>query len=292
MNVCIAARLSKVLDESSKVISIAEEDRSRCCWSIFILEKVFFLGPSILQLDAPPMVYTRSPPSPLKPPAPEILGTSLSTLGSATKDLGILTYCLQLTSIWGDIAGYMRQIRLGQGEEPWLASSKYHKLAAQFYKFESSLAQEHRFKNVGFDVRSCAEISQHKDYWTSWILLQVTFHTGHALLNHPLFHIATPERTTPSFRPPTFLQRVVDEALLHSGWTVRLIRMADNLGHQVNDPFIIHQVITTATVHWVFAFASDDAVAGRACLEFDRCRQFVGEILGKWPQFSRAVCAP
>ena len=258
-----------------------------------MLEKVFSPGPSILQIDAPPFVNMRLPSSPSMPPSPnnpEVLNTTLSPPYDMSKDLGIVGYCIQLTSIWGDIAEYMRQIRLGQVEDPWLASSTYHKLTAEFYKFESTMAQVHRFKNVSFHTRSRMEIYQHMNYFTSWILLQTTFHTGHTLLNHPLFHITNPKSTSRSFRPPTFLQHVVDEALLHSGWTVRLIRTAEELGHEINDPFIVYQVISTATVHWIFSFASDDAIAERACSDFDRCRQFVGRMVGNWPQFSRAVC--
>ncbi|KAJ6021549.1 hypothetical protein N7540_007053 [Penicillium herquei] len=186
------------------------------------------------------------------------------------------------------------QGQCGQSEDAWLASSAYSDIEMEFYRFETSLAQIHRFKNVNFSSKSLEEISEYRDYWSAWLLLQTTFHTGHALLNHPLVHILRhdrPKARPDTFKPPSFIQRTIDQALLHSGWTSKLIRMADDIGLQVTDPIICHQIIITATVQWIFSFASDSSITERALSELDQCRKFVHNIASQWPQFAAKAIA-
>lgn len=297
MNISIASRLAKTLRSNHPETS-PNEDKARCCWSIYILEQVFTPGPNTLQTDTYPLLNTPAPPSPPKPPLPADFQTpkpqSKQTLGGSASDQGIIGYCIQLISIWGEATTYMRQIHTGQIEDAWLSTSTYHRLIAEFYKFEASLAQAHRYKTVREHLKSAAEVAQYKEYWTTWLLLQTMFHTVQALLNHPLFHIATSRKPDSSFtlRPPSFLQHVVDQALMHSGWTVRLVRMMEELGMRICDPFIGYQVVVTATVHWIFAFASDDTVAERACSDFERCHGLILGMVGEWPHFGQAVSTP
>lgn len=292
MNIGIASRLVKFFEsECHRITPANEEEKVRCCWSVFILESAFTPGPAILQTDAMPLINMGYPPSPQEPGPP--IDSRVSNLspppGSIRKDLGITAYCLQLVSIWGQITTYMRHLRSGQAEDSWLPASTYHKLTASFYQFETGLAQLHRFKHLGFHLRSPEEILQYKPYWTSWILLQVTFHTGQALLNHPLFHIPLSKTSSVALKPPSFLQYTVDQALIHSGWTSRLVRIAQDLGHQINDPFIGYLVVVAASIHWIFSFTSDENIAKRARSDFDQCREFVLHMASRWPQFSQTV---
>ncbi|GKZ36434.1 hypothetical protein AbraIFM66950_007506 [Aspergillus brasiliensis] len=205
-------------------------------------------------------------------------------------DSNIFVSCLHLFSIWGKILEYTSQVQSGQPEEAWLASSTYSTLGMEFYQFETSLAQIHRFENVGLNSRSSEEVSQHMEYWSSWLLLQTTFHTGHALLNHPLLHAladSRPVNERPTFKPPSFLQQTVDQALLHAGWTSRLIRAAGDMGIRMNNPIIAHQVIVSATVHWIFSFATDPTIAARAISDLDQCYQFISNIATRWPRFAQ-----
>lgn len=122
--------------------------------------------------------------------------------------------------------------------------------------------------------------------------MQLTFHTSQALLNHPIFHIMIPRKPSSLLKPPSFLQHTVDQALLHSGWTVRLIRICDDLNHQISDPFVGQLVAVVATVHWIISFASDEPVAERAESDFEYCHRFVRGMADIWPQFSQSVSAP
>ncbi|KAI9930110.1 hypothetical protein MW887_011920 [Aspergillus wentii] len=276
--------------EGLKTTSMSVDDKARCCWSVFILERAFTPGPNTLQPGHSPLVHINYPPSHPRPSDSahtDVSSIPYLTSGNATNDLGVNAYCLQLISIWGEIAAYLHQARLGKVEEPWLASSTYHKLAANFYEFESSLAQVHRFKNVGFQTRSYEEIARDKSYWSPWLVLQITFHAGQALLHHPIFHIATFRKNNTVFQPPTFLQHTIDQALLHSGWIARFISMCENLGYEICDPFLGRLVVVVATIHWIFSLASDETVTERARSDFNHCQRFIIGLANKWPQFSQ-----
>ncbi|KAJ5623063.1 hypothetical protein N7490_011668 [Penicillium lividum] len=179
-------------------------------------------------------------------------------------------------------------MRLGQPKDAWVASSTYSHLVEEIYRFEISLPQIHRFKNLGLSSRLPGDIAQYREYWASWLLLQITFHTTHALLNHPVFHVLGHERSgnkRSNFRPPSFVQNTIDQAILHAGWTSQLIGIANDLNIEMNDPVIGHQVIVCATVHWIFSFASNATVAERAISDLGKCQQFIVEIASRWPQF-------
>lgn len=272
------------------------EQKSRCWWSVFILEKAFTSGPSMLQLDGIPFSSVQYPSSPPRPPgAVSSIAASPSSGNfkkSPSSDLGINAYCLQLFPIWHDVAAYLQQVRLGHTEDPWRASSTYNKLAENVYEFETGIAQMHRFRSVSFQTRSAEEFAEQKSYWIPWLLMQLTFHTSQALLNHPIFHIMIPRKPSSLLKPPSFLQHTVDQALLHSGWTVRLIRICDDLNHQISDPFVGQLVAVVATVHWIISFASDEPVAERAESDFEYCHRFVRGMADIWPQFSQSVSAP
>lgn len=297
MNISIASRLVMSLQHSLDNLDPAiNEQKLRCCWSVFILEKAFTSGPSMLQLDGIPFNSIQYPSSPPRPPGAVSSIAASPSSGNFKKppssDLGINAYCLQLFPIWHDVAAYLQQVRLGHTEDPWRASSTYNKLAENIYEFETGIAQMHRFRSVSFQTRSAEEFAEQNSYWIPWLLMQLTFHTSQALLNHPIFHIMIPRKPSSLLKPPSFLQHTVEQALLHSGWTVRLIRTCDDLNHQINDPFVGQLVAVAGTVHWIFSFASDDPVAERAESDFEYCHRFVRGMADIWPQFSQSVSTP
>ncbi|KAE8312382.1 hypothetical protein BDV41DRAFT_565172 [Aspergillus transmontanensis] len=260
MNICIATNLAQSMLRDSKTACqkspALSEDEIRCYWTIFLLDKSFTRGKRALYPEIQPIATLPNLAIPKIPPA---IADTESSHSNPTSASGVIEYSMPM--------------QYDQSEDPWLTSSIYSDIELEFYKFETTLAQMHRFKNVNFSSRSSEEIFQYKEYWSAWLLLQTTFHTGHALLNHPLIH------------------RTIDQALLHSGWTSRLIRIADDIGIQINDPVICHQVVISATVHWVFSFASDSIIAERAISDLDQCRKFVNNVASYWPRFAEKAIA-
>ncbi|KAE8324723.1 hypothetical protein BDV39DRAFT_180090 [Aspergillus sergii] len=302
MNICIATNLAQSMLRDSKTACqkspALSEDEIRCYWTIFLLDKTFTRGKRTLYPEIQPMATLPNLAIPKIPPAIADTESSHSNPTSASgvsqHNYSIFPHCLRLLSIWERVIEYSMPMQYDQSEDPWLTSSVYSDIEMEFYKFETTLAQMHRFKNVNFSSRSSEEIFQYKEYWSAWLLLQTTFHTGHALLNHPLIHVLghdRPETKRNTFKPPSFIQRTIDQALLHSGWTSRLIRIADDIGIQVNDPVICHQVVISATVHWVFSFASDSIIAERAISDLDQCRKFVNNVASYWPRFAEKAIA-
>lgn len=300
MNICIATNLAKSMLHDSKnqdqKSPALKEEEVRCYWTVSILESVLTQGKRTLYLERPSIVNLPNVSIPKVPPAihttESLHSDNSSAVDTPQNNWNIFVYCLHLLSIWGKIIQYTMQGQCGQSEDAWLASSAYSDIEIEFYRFETNLAQIHRFKNVDFSSKSLDEISQYREYWSTWLLLQTTFHTGHALLNHPFVHVLRhdrPKARPDTFKPPSFIQRTIDQALLHSGWTSRLICMADDIGLQVTDPVICHQVIVTATVHWIFSFASDTSIAERALSQLDQCQKFVHNIANHWPQFAAKV---
>ncbi|PLB53074.1 hypothetical protein P170DRAFT_507782 [Aspergillus steynii IBT 23096] len=295
MNIGVASRLvssPQSHQRSPVAITATTEDKTRCFWSVFVLERAFTPGPNLLQSDTFPLVNSTYPPSPPRPASVADLGSSSAPgfpASSATSDLGVSTYCLQLTSIWGEVVAYSRRLRSEQVEDPWLASSTYHVLVAKYCQFEASLAQIHRFRNVGFQSLSTNELSENKYYWMAWLQLQISFHGGHALLHHPVFYITNSRKFNTNYPPPSFLQKAVDQALLHSGWIVRLFRTWEFLGFELNDPFLGHFIVVSATIHWIFQFANDTTVADRARSDFGECQRLLLNLSSRWPQFSLVV---
>lgn len=295
MNIGIASRLalsprSHLRPQGPSMTT--SEDQSRCFWSLFVLERAFSPGSTLLQSDSAPLANLSYPPSPPRPATVvnlSILNVSGSPTSNEFNDLGVSTYCLQLISIWDEVVAYSKHLRSGQAEDPWLASSTYHALVAKYCQFEASLAQMHRFRNVNFPNLSTTELSQNRYYWISWLQLQISFHGGHALLHHPAFYITSSRKFNAKYPPPSFLQQTVDQALLHSGWIVRLLRTWELLGFELNDPFLGHFIVVSATTHWIFQFANDEAVADRARADFTECQRLLFQLAKKWPKFSPVV---
>lgn len=289
MNIGLASRLvsSPQSHRWPVTVTATAEDKIRCLWSVFVLERAFTPGPTSLQCDSFPLANSAYPPSPPRPATVVGLGTSPGS--SARNDLGVSTYCLQLISIWGEVMAYSRRLRTEQVEDPWLASSTYQVLMSKYSQFEASLAQIHRFRNVGFQDLSTNELSQNKFYWIAWLQLQISFHGGHALLHHPVFYITNSRKFNAKYPPPSFLQKAVDQALLHSGWIVRLFRTWEFLGFELNDPYLGHFVVVSATIHWIFQFANDQTVADRASSDFGECQRLLLNLASRWPQFSSVV---
>ncbi|RAL10692.1 fungal specific transcription factor domain-containing protein [Aspergillus homomorphus CBS 101889] len=295
MDVGIAARLVLCLSPAGIGLatdsSSTRDDQTRCCWSVYILERAFAPGPLLLGVSSHPLAQLGYPTS---PPRPRSLvanddGSVPTAFASNAADLGIHAYCLQVTELWYKVLGYLRQRLANPTDDPWLVSSPHHTLVAQYYEFETGISQLHRYRNVGFHTITPTELLQHKEYWTAWLYLQMTFHAGQALLHHPLFHITHVRRASSKFQPPSFLQQTIDQALQHSGWPTRLVRTWEQHGVEINDPFLGHLIATCASIHWMFQFASDKTIADSARRDFAQCQRFLTGLMTRWPHITGMV---
>lgn len=263
-----------------------------------MLERISNKGPYIMKLDITSPLQSSNMPCPKTPPTINrrssfsFHSSSISATDRSFPSGSILTNCLQLISLWDKAIEYMEQRKLGQSANAWENNSVYSQIEEKIYTFETGLAPVHRFKNVDFCNRPPGEITEYREYWSAWLLLQTTYHSVHALLNHPLFHIFRhdlPRQHVPEVRPPSFTQRSIDQALLHAGWTSRLIRTAREMNIKISNPMIAQEVIVCATIHWIFSFANDSSVSQRAVSDLDECQRFLNDIAFSWPQLGDKV---
>ena len=260
---------------TTKSIAIAPE-LSRCCWSLFILDRIY--GSSFQSLPAivneenlPEMPPSAKRPYSLLSDLPKDLG---GTQIEKQNDAGINVYALQLLSIWGRLMAYLRTTRKGTVEDAWTATSVYQQIKSDMSGFETVLPEVHRFKNSRFSESSLSEMETHRTYWAPWVFTQCLYHTIHCTLNHPFLHIARiPGRR--KLRSPSFLQHTIDQAVLHSAWVVLILSLCDERAFKVFDPFIGHLASMIATAQFFLRFSQDDQLAAKALRDFNMLQSFV-----------------
>ncbi|RKL21106.1 hypothetical protein BFJ68_g2377 [Fusarium oxysporum] len=141
------------------------------------------------------------------------------------QDVGIVATCLGYISVWGSIISYLRDIRNGANEYPWLATSRHNQLTVKLYELENITSHRHLIRNAPFPDQPPSELSENREYWAPWVLFQVLMHATQAILNNPFVQLVALRRAGRNFQPRSFLQNTVDQALFHAEWVSRLVRM-------------------------------------------------------------------
>lgn len=271
--------------------SPAEDSRIRCCWDLFILDRTFGCN-----LAFPPALSdeTMLPRYPLTVITPSSLFTTAqpaaeiedASRASSIEDLGVTAYCLQLYSIWTKAISFLKDARDGSTDAAWTHTSKYHEINASLYEFETKMAQTHRYQKTRFDDRPREQLQQQREYWSSWLTMQLLFHAIQGLINHPFIHVAGRHNT---FQPPSFVQNTVDQAILHAGWILKIIDACDEQDFGINDPFIGHLVAMTATIFLFLLNAKDTDLVSQASAGYHHCFSFVLELSKKWKHLRHSV---
>ncbi|ETS77441.1 hypothetical protein PFICI_11315 [Pestalotiopsis fici W106-1] len=293
MAIGTASKLEMLQTATQREIHDDKDLISRCHWSIFILERLFF--PQLVQgvSSGSPFQFPQSAHRP--PPLSRNVEDIAHLDGSATDDfkpddLGINAYYINGLSVWADISLYLHKLRTGaiELEQPWLPNSTFTKLSMKVYESESRMSDLHLLRSVHFHKRSPAEVKEQQEYWRPWIVMQLIFHAAPALINHPFVHLSATRRARlPQSRH--FLQQTVDNALFHSGWVFRLIETCEDLLFDLHDPLIGHVVAATATIAWLFQFAADSNVSARAKRGFMQCGKLLRRLALLWPHIARKV---
>ncbi|OAL32568.1 hypothetical protein AYO20_07878 [Fonsecaea nubica] len=254
----------------------ANPELSRCCWSVFILDRMhgssFRCLPAISTEEAMPEM-----PPVAKRPSLTLPNRLAEFEGAEEKDAGINSYALQLLSIWGRLMSYLKTIKQGNLEEPWAANSVYQQIKSEMSRFETVLPEAHRFKNNRFHDRTPSELEEQRAYWAAWVFTQCIYHTIHCTLNHPFLHIARiPGR--PRLRSPSFLQHATDQAVLHSAWVVLVLRLCEEKHFTIFDPFVGHLASMITTAQFFLKFSKDESLAARASKDFEMLRSYVDKM--------------
>lgn len=275
--------------------SAGRSELSRCCWSLFILDRIHGSSFRILPAIPDQGILPEPPHCTKKALAPPAISNAADEPGDArlaeTRDEGINSYALRLLTTWGRLMSYLKSIKQGNLEDAWTANSVYHQIKAQMSQFETVFPEVHRFKNSRFHERDSAELSKDRAYWASWIFTQCIYHTIHCTSNHPFLHVARLQGRQQR-RSPSFLQHATDQARLHIHWVVHLLRLCEERGFAIYDPFIGHLAAMIATALFFLRFSKDEELATNAAQDFESLQHFVESMMSAHPHLANTVSYP
>jgi len=275
---------------SGRALSKKPEALQRCCWSLFVLDKIYNSSFQTLPAIPEDVVLPEKPPSPVTPhtireKSPEVQRFQQN---AGQVDDGVTSYSLQLLSTWGHLMVYLKHIRQGQLEDAWEPNSTYHQIKSLVFRFETVLPEDHRFRNARFHEKTESERGRERNYWAAWISMQMVYHAIQCILHHPFLHLAEIHRKQ-KLRSPSFLQHATDQAILHSAWVIRILDLCMDHNFTVHDPFVGHLAAMTATVLFFLRFSRDGALATKAAKDFEVCRRFVDNMAAENPHLQHTV---
>lgn len=275
---------------SGRASSKKPEALQRCCWSLFVLDKIYNSSFQTLPAIPEEAALPEKPPSPLTPHSVSEEGPEVQRLqqNAGQVDDGVTSYSLQLLSAWGHLMVYLRNIRQGQLEDAWTPNSTYHQIKSLVFRFETVLPEDHRFRNARFHEKTESERARERNYWAAWISMQMVYHVIQCILHHPFLHLAEIHRKQ-KLRSPSFLQHATDQAILHSAWVIRILDLCMDHNFPVYDPFVGHLAAMTATVLFFLRFSRDGTLATKAAKDFEVCRRFVDNMAAENPHLQHTV---
>ncbi|KAJ0149462.1 hypothetical protein HZ326_7946 [Fusarium oxysporum f. sp. albedinis] len=292
MMIGMAAKLESLRLSDSKASGSRQSDDavSRCHWSIAILESTFTPHCNTLFEVAHAPNYPKSVPRPTTLHGMKTYCADLTDAYEANvQDVGIVATCLGYISVWGSIISYLRDIRNGANEYPWLATSRHNQLTVKLYELENITSHRHLIRNAPFPDQPPSELRENREYWAPWVLFQVLMHATQAILNNPFVQLVALRRAGRNFQPRSFLQNTVDQALFHAEWVSRLVGMCADRQFEVNDPLVGQAVAGCVSILWIFQFARDRKVSEKAKENLGICETFLEHLSRKWPHIAEKV---
>ncbi|KAG9254399.1 uncharacterized protein F5Z01DRAFT_622227 [Emericellopsis atlantica] len=279
-----AARLEAIKLRTS---TAQEDDELRCHWSIRTLDNAFTSTPNMNHPTAP-LPYPSSPERPLPTDIMAAREEDISNRHEIRKgESEVIANYLQAFQMWSKVAWYFEDMRLGNRESPWLASSRYHQLTADLYQQQADLSDLHLYRNVGFSRQNPADLRNRQDYWIPWISMQIGAHATPAVLNNPFVQLFVLQSDKGLCQPRSFLQQTVDQALFHSAWVGRLLRECDRLELPIDDPILGQMIAATATIPFLFRFSRDAKVSRRAAIDLQTCLDCLAQLAKTWPLIAK-----
>ncbi|CAK7265840.1 hypothetical protein SEPCBS57363_001783 [Sporothrix epigloea] len=230
-------------------------------------------------------------PAPLLPLDPPSIGIRRSGANSERAPPHITSIWLHMVrsaSLWSLVRSYIWRCHQNQQHPPkdprapWHPDSDYTAIHAQLFDMEGAFPVAFRYDASRFMDRPLAELLCHRDFWLPWLKIQVTYHTIHAVLNHPLLYTPRVSQMRPG-GPNWFWKASTDLALLHSTWIARILGMAQNKSLPMSDPFFAYASSVAITLHLYWSRASSLSIRTAAKKYIDVCRSVIAELATHWP---------
>ncbi|KAG6063746.1 hypothetical protein E4U32_000951 [Claviceps aff. humidiphila group G2b] len=200
----------------------------------------------------------------------------LDDLGhTSPKTPGIWNTSVQLGWVWSRVRKYVSDCAHGIFREPWRRDSTYATVLSDFMEAENSIPMCHRYDSVKFYERKVEDLRTNRDYWTTWLKEQFTYHAIPTVLNHPFLYIIGAQHNPNLAIPNTFWRRSSELALIHATWIVRMIDMVLDKQVHLTDPFFGHIAAISATVHLYYCCAAAAKLKHKSNADFAKCRKFL-----------------
>ncbi|KAH6658679.1 hypothetical protein BKA67DRAFT_513199, partial [Truncatella angustata] len=266
------------------------EERCHAYWSVLILENAF--GPP----TNPPTDFLSPLPCPEMHRLPSVKvpssahGNSPDIGGNTpTEECDINSFCVEVISIWTEIAGHIQSLRLGKLEQPWQPCSDHTRLFSKIHDFETRLPSKYLLRHVKFQDRSVQEVKSDWEYWISWVLLQFSLHSACALLSHPFIHVFVLRDNRRASPPRLFLQQMLDQAIYHSGWIAQLLEACEAVEMEIRNPLIGQMIVTAASILWLLRFSRDAGISENARRGFCKCEEVLSSLNPRWHHLEKKV---
>ncbi|KIW31360.1 uncharacterized protein PV07_03016 [Cladophialophora immunda] len=271
----------------------SDDERRRCYWSLLLLRNLYGVSTSTFSF----VQDERTPRLPQRPEPPA--GTSSQMTDTALEqadapnssnepsDLGIFAYVVQLSQVWQRAARFANR-RGNIGTLPaWSPQSEYSQITAELMDLETRLPYKYRFRPSRFLDQDRGQLEKHRDFWASWILLQILYHTILCLLNHPLLLFLRLRNFRVTMVPEVFLQHTADLTETHTEWIVHVLDLCQKNDFPQFDPFLAHCAAIAATVYLQQSFSDDVEVKATKQASFRKCVSFIRDLGSFWPYINQ-----
>ncbi|CAK7211063.1 hypothetical protein SCUCBS95973_001003 [Sporothrix curviconia] len=232
-----------------------------------------------------------APLLPLDPPSIDIRRPGTAAERASPHIISIWLHMVRSASLWGLVRAYVWRCHHEQhhppatdpsARPPWHPDADYTAIHAQLFDMEGAFPVMFRYDASRFMDRPLDELLRHRDFWLPWMKIQVTYHTIHAVLNHPFLYSPRVSQTRPG-GPNSFWKTSTDLALLHSTWIARILGMAHKKGLPMSDPFFVYAASVAITLHLYWSRAADPSIRTAAEKYIIVCRSLIAELAGHWP---------
>ncbi|KIW67627.1 hypothetical protein PV04_06864 [Phialophora macrospora] len=266
-----------------------DQERLRCYWSIVLLKNLYGSHAGTFAF-----VHDEKTPGLPESPRPPAGLSSLMTDAALEQpestnnacgpsDLGVVAYVIQLSEIWQKSARYAHRRGKVGGLPPWSAQSDYAQITAELMDSETRLPYKYRFRPARFAEQDPLQLQEHYDFWASWILLQMLYHTVLCLLNHPLLLSLRLRNFRVTMVPEVFLQHTADLTATHTEWIVHLLDVCETKEFEMYNPFLAHSAAIAATVYLQQSYSENSAIRSTKQECFRKCVTFIRRLGLYWP---------
>ncbi|KAI8653762.1 Zn(2)-C6 fungal-type domain-containing protein [Fusarium sp. Ph1] len=193
----------------------------------------------------------------------------------------IWSHSARISSLWGAVRLYISRCFEDTITAPWQPTSDYSTLCSDLLEFETSFPISLSYNLVNFPERSPQEVQDNRADWLPWLRLQVTYHAIHCVLNHPFLY--SPESSKQRLGSNTFWRGSFEKALRHCTWISRLIRVANEKGLDLADPFFAQAAAIAGTLHLYWTRSNDDALKNSATGNLEICQGLIVQMAAHWP---------